>query len=405
MSAADTQEQLCAPYLSPSAPSEPDPSVCAQKLELLQQPRVVHAPVLRLRPHARMGGRAVLGAAVHGPQRPLLPEPVRDVVRDGPGGDAELLGRGELAAEIRVDVSQHPCVICICIGCWNEPWSVDATCWKCTTASSRWSSRSSSGVCPVSPPAARPTELLTASPVMLILRTYALYERSRRVLGFVVGVAALVIAVAVWAVVAGPTTAADVKMPPLDLDRGCAAGVTRSQAAGLAIAWSSMMLFDCVIFVLTLYRALSRRRALGFQLLTVLLRDGAIYFGVMVLINVANILTFFMGKVDIMFTSDFLVACSSCNQQPYTKGVLATFTSTISSVMISRLMLNLRDPGLQKMPASHGTGTTSMSLGSGTDAPAHGVFSTYVSQAETANTAGTGYYSDHMELEQRLGGR
>ncbi|CAK5262451.1 unnamed protein product [Mycena citricolor] len=241
--------------------------------------------------------------------------------------------------------------------------------------------------------------------VMLILRTYALYERSRRVLGFVVGVAALVIAVAVWAVVAGPTTAADVKMPPLDLDRGCAAGVTRSQAAGLAIAWSSMMLFDCVIFVLTLYRALSRRRAMGFQLLTVLLRDGAIYFGVMVLINVANILTFFMGKVDIMFTSDFLVACSSCNQQPYTKGVLATFTSTISSVMISRLMLNLRDPGLQKMPASHGTGTTSMSLGSGTDAPAHGVFSTYVSQAETADTAGTGYYSDHMELEQRLGGR
>jgi hypothetical protein len=43
---------------------------------------------------------------------------------------------------------------------------------------------------------------------------------------------------------------------------------------GLAAAWAGMGVFDLTIFVLTLYRALSRRRAQSQGLVTVLLRDG-----------------------------------------------------------------------------------------------------------------------------------
>jgi hypothetical protein len=35
-----------------------------------------------------------------------------------------------------------------------------------------------------------------------------------------------------------------------------------------------MAVFDCMIFLLTLYRALSRHHSSGMTLLTVLLRDG-----------------------------------------------------------------------------------------------------------------------------------
>ncbi|KAG1889222.1 hypothetical protein F4604DRAFT_829708 [Suillus subluteus] len=54
----------------------------------------------------------------------------------------------------------------------------------------------------------------------------------------------------------------------------------------------------------------------------VMFRDGAMYFGVMTLLNIPNILTYYYG-------SDI------------TRGSLSTFTSCISVTLISRLMLNL----------------------------------------------------------------
>ncbi|KAJ7429736.1 hypothetical protein B0H11DRAFT_2141427 [Mycena galericulata] len=147
---------------------------------------------------------------------------------------------------------------------------------------------------------------------LLILRTYALYERNNRVLAFMLVIAGGVIGVCIVRLVqkiqfhclftqilvvevAGPT----------DARNGCC-----GRSIGLIIAWVALVLFDCIIFFLTFYRALNHRST-GARLLTVLLRDGSIYFG-----------------------SD------------YTRGVAATFANTISSIMISRLMLNLRDPVL-----------------------------------------------------------
>ncbi|KAJ6576065.1 hypothetical protein DFH09DRAFT_371921 [Mycena vulgaris] len=186
--------------------------------------------------------------------------------------------------------------------------------------------------------------------VMLILRTYALYERNNRVLGFLIVFSAGIICVGVWAIVSSGRPSEDNFNIPLYI--GCTYEMARPQSIGMAIAWSAMGLFDCMIFLLTLCRALSQRHLTGLPLITVLIRDGSIYFGVMVISNLANILTFVFGG-------------------PYTHGVATTFTNIISSIMISRLVLNLRDPTLS-------TTTTSTGFSRSGDTYGEGVFSTYL---------------------------
>ncbi|KAJ6571356.1 hypothetical protein B0H19DRAFT_1255341 [Mycena capillaripes] len=209
--------------------------------------------------------------------------------------------------------------------------------------------------------------------IMLILRTYALYERNRRVLALMVFVASGVIAVGAWSVIAGPKAKAGDEVPQLPLYIGCSSGISPSQSIGLVAAWAGMGVFDATIFLLTLYRALSRRRTQGLDLVTVLLRDGSIYFGVIVMANLSNILTFVFAA-------------------PYTRGVPTTFTNSISSVMISRLMLNLRDPTLSTM---FGRLTRTETL------TGNGMFSTYLTRAAPGELD-TEYVSRDIELQDRL---
>ncbi|KAF8157131.1 hypothetical protein B0H34DRAFT_712330 [Crassisporium funariophilum] len=159
---------------------------------------------------------------------------------------------------------------------------------------------------------------------MLIMRTYALYERSRKVLALYIGVSAVAVAVGCWAVLGGKTTH---KPQDTSVPIGCGVSLTHYQAIRLGAAWGGMLVFDFLVFAMTLYKSLTLPRTAGTNLLSVLFRDGAIYFGVMMAANLGNILTFMYGG-------------------PYTRGVATTFTNIISSVMISRLMLNLRHPAL-----------------------------------------------------------
>jgi hypothetical protein len=48
----------------------------------------------------------------------------------------------------------------------------------------------------------------------------------------------------------------------------------RCSGLSLAASWAGVAVFDCMIFLLTLYKVFSRRRQNGPELLTVLLRDG-----------------------------------------------------------------------------------------------------------------------------------
>ncbi|KAF8172972.1 hypothetical protein K438DRAFT_171476 [Mycena galopus ATCC 62051] len=162
--------------------------------------------------------------------------------------------------------------------------------------------------------------------VMLILRTYALYERSKYVLVLMLAVAAGTVGVGIWSVI---MSTSDDSID--DLYTGCNFKTSRAEANSLAVAWASLTVLDSTIFLLTLYKVFRRHRSNGLDLSTVILRDGSLYFGVMVVSNLANILTLVIDN------------------NPYSRDSATTFTNLISSIMISRLMLNMRDPALTYM--------------------------------------------------------
>ena len=70
----------------------------------------------------------------------------------------------------------------------------------------------------------------------------------------------------------------------------------------IAVAWIAQAVFDMIIFGLTVYRTLQTRRfrdgrgllLSGSGIVDLVWRDGAMYFVVMVMSNVANIVTFYL---------------------------------------------------------------------------------------------------------------
>ncbi|KAJ7121513.1 hypothetical protein C8R44DRAFT_622502, partial [Mycena epipterygia] len=164
------------------------------------------------------------------------------------------------------------------------------------------------------------TQVLVAA--LLILRTYALYDRNKGVLAFMLSVTVGAIIVGIWTVVTGKTGD---DASNLRLYFGCDYAISHSQGISLATAFAGAAVFDCMIFLLTLYRALcTRRRPNSGDLFTVLLRDGMSAF-----------------RPIPSSLCPFTVSGS-----PFTRGIATTFTNIISSIMLSRLMLNLRDPAL-----------------------------------------------------------
>ncbi|KAJ7848664.1 hypothetical protein B0H14DRAFT_893970 [Mycena olivaceomarginata] len=158
---------------------------------------------------------------------------------------------------------------------------------------------------------------------LLIMRTYALYERSRRVLILTTGIA--VAAVAVGAYILTSAKSSSVDFSGVYVDVGCASGLDEIESRRIGFGWIGMLVFDIAIFSLTAWKALAHSREERGRggLFTILIRDGSIFFFVIVASNGGNILSFFYAG-------------------PYTRGVATTFTNVISSVMVSRLMLNLR---------------------------------------------------------------
>ncbi|KAJ7463876.1 hypothetical protein B0H11DRAFT_2052587 [Mycena galericulata] len=144
--------------------------------------------------------------------------------------------------------------------------------------------------------------------------------------------------------------------PGLLLYIGCTYEITHAQSIGLVIAWASLGGFDCMIFFLTLYRALSQRHLTGLKLITVLLRDGT--FVKFPLDHFSRI-----GRL-------FPMLLTLDRSSGHTRGVATTFTNIISSIMISRLMLNLRDPALSRISTRFSESTR------GVDAD--GVFTSYL---------------------------
>lgn len=176
---------------------------------------------------------------------------------------------------------------------------------------------------------------------LLIIRTHALYEQSRRVLALLITVVLSTSAVAGWSIALNAPREAEHSLDYF-WDRGCASPIRRAEALRYAKAWGGLLVLDTLIFILTLYKSLLLRARCGstLRLLALMLRDGSVYYGVMVISNVANILTLVYG-------GQFVVSSTSA------------IVNSLSSVMITRLMLNMRNPSLNTV-SLHATPMTAI---------------------------------------------
>lgn len=111
--------------------------------------------------------------------------------------------------------------------------------------------------------------------------------------------------------------------------------------------WLGVFMFDVCVFSLTLRKTLELRKDTSNGIVTVVMRDGILYFGVVSLINFANIMAFALGK-------------------DYMKYLLASFANIYASTMVSRLMLNIRGevPVVSSMTVLSSCELTSLDIGS-----------------------------------------
>ncbi|KAI6097995.1 hypothetical protein EV401DRAFT_1029485 [Pisolithus croceorrhizus] len=172
--------------------------------------------------------------------------------------------------------------------------------------------------------------------IAMIVRVYALYERSRYILAMLVFLAVGANAVGFWVVSSIPSSASVVVPAPAQEPLiGCpdSGFLSPDQSLYLAVAWGGQLLFDVVVFGLTFWRSVHCRTPGQNNISDVLLRDGSLYFAVMSAANIGNI-------------TALLVASDNV------KDVTPGFTNVISATMISRLMLNLRDSSISVSAAA-----------------------------------------------------
>ncbi|KAF8599409.1 hypothetical protein BDV93DRAFT_560356 [Ceratobasidium sp. AG-I] len=192
--------------------------------------------------------------------------------------------------------------------------------------------------------------------VVLILRTYALYQRSSYVLALLL---------VIWCgqmTVMGTTMHRPTRVPLPEGLVGCIQGASGKYTAAF---WLALLVMDTVIFVLTVWKTMQyiRQNQNRVPLLHVILRDGVLYFVVILVANLSNCFIVYLAEPDL-------------------KVIGASFAQIITIMMISRLQLNLRSdsiyppeiPTLQlpshssvpkfreKQFDSHGTSSTLSSL-------------------------------------------
>uniref|UniRef100_A0A0W0EXR7 DUF6533 domain-containing protein n=1 Tax=Moniliophthora roreri TaxID=221103 RepID=A0A0W0EXR7_MONRR len=167
------------------------------------------------------------------------------------------------------------------------------------------------------------TQLIVVA--ILTLRIYALYGCSKRLLYFMLSFTAVLLGVAIFCTCYYPG-----KVEYETPSGRCITQYDFKAASRKAIAWQMLLIYDTLLFGLALHNAFKTRQELRTlrnlkyktSLKVILLRDGALYFCAMALVNLVNILTCYT-----------LEGCM--------RGGLAPVTSSLSVTMVSRMMLNL----------------------------------------------------------------
>ncbi|KAL5530066.1 hypothetical protein ACEPAF_6323 [Sanghuangporus sanghuang] len=170
-----------------------------------------------------------------------------------------------------------------------------------------------------------------ASGLTLSLRVYALYGQAWWVIVVLFPFFISEIALESWAVDGG------VPVPLPSWAIGCILTGKSNQGIRFAVFWMGQLIFPTLIFIMTIARAVRLRRygPMKGGILNVMLRDGVMYFLVIFIVNLANVVTYIVAPVDLKFAN-------------------APFTNVITTVMICRLMLNLKRANNQE-PVSMNT--------------------------------------------------
>ncbi|KAF7316767.1 hypothetical protein HMN09_00409800 [Mycena chlorophos] len=141
--------------------------------------------------------------------------------------------------------------------------------------------------------------------IVMILRVFALYNRSKPLLCFLVFIGAVFLGVCIWAERGQHATIVSV-LP------GCHMSIDDITGYHLSSSWIGLFLFDAIVFSLTLHKTIKTRQEVGLdaplRLHMLLVRDGALYFAAMAFANLSNILTDYVAGVrPVLARGPFLV--------------------------------------------------------------------------------------------------
>ncbi|KAM5534753.1 hypothetical protein V8D89_011617 [Ganoderma adspersum] len=165
--------------------------------------------------------------------------------------------------------------------------------------------------------------------IIFILRLYAIYSKSKAVLYGFTALLLMELGIKIWAFTDGVM----LQLPPGFV--GCILTGRSSPGDRIIYTWVAELVFDSFVFFATLYRTIQlyRRTLIGqaLSLITVIMRDGIMYFAVIFVSNFATVLIFVFAPPDL-------------------KVINASFSTLITSLMVSRLMLNLRGEVLRRGP-------------------------------------------------------
>ncbi|GLB39350.1 hypothetical protein LshimejAT787_0605120 [Lyophyllum shimeji] len=157
--------------------------------------------------------------------------------------------------------------------------------------------------------------LIAVCELIMILRVYALYGRSIPILASLLFLWVCQIVISSVGLSSGFA---------LDLPPGFIGCIFSSTSPTFPSLWVAPLVTDTLIFALTLLRTRRYVAWSGTNLtLEVFMRDGAMYFLVIFIANLANTLLYFLAPADL-------------------KAIGASFSQLITSTMVSRLVLNLR---------------------------------------------------------------
>jgi len=170
--------------------------------------------------------------------------------------------------------------------------------------------------------------------VILLIRVYAIYARDIRILVLFIGIGVITTALTSFAL-------AHQDSKPLVGYPGCILQRTEESAIRVAIPWECVLVYDALVMVLTIGKTFNSRRAnhsrrksgmrTDMDISTLIFRDGAVYFVAMSVLNILNILAFYITP-------------------PLLRGSLSVFVSVMGVNLVSRVVLNLRDAATGSQP-------------------------------------------------------